>query len=248
MLGTMLLSATFASRPNRFIVHATLPGGREVRCHLADPGRLVELLLPGAALRLRRAPAGSKRATEYSVALVRAPGPGGCWVSVEAVRANELAATLLAAGQVHGVPRRARIRREVSCGSSRFDFRIDPQPEGKARPMWIEVKSVTLVDKGVARFPDAPTARGRRHVEELVERVADGDRAMVLFVAQRGDARRVTPHAAIDPAFAAALANARRRGVLLRAAAFELDDDGQATHLGARPVRVDGLQSSALRL
>jgi sugar fermentation stimulation protein A len=107
-----------------------------------------------------------------------------------------------------------------------------------SRPsLWVEVKSVTLVDDGVARFPDAPTARGRRHLQELTELTAAGERALVLFVAQREDARVVLPNRTIDPSFAAALARAKRAGVMLRAARFGLDADGRATYLGALPVK-----------
>ena len=90
----------------------------------------------------------------------------------------------------------------------------------------------------MARFPDAPTARGKRHVEELTDRVRRGDAAMVLFVVQRDDARRVGPYRAIDPAFAAALGAARAAGVMLRAVSFRLAGSGRATYIGPLPVRV----------
>jgi sugar fermentation stimulation protein A len=102
----------------------------------------------------------------------------------------------------------------------------------------VEVKSVTLVEGGTARFPDAPTARGARHVRELAQLASTGERAMILFVVQREDARRVTPHRGIDPTFAHALEAARRAGVLLRAARFRLDAWGRSSYRGPLPVRV----------
>jgi sugar fermentation stimulation protein A len=229
-----LVPASFVSRPNRFIVRATLRDGNVVEAHLADPGRLVELLIPGASLRLRPAPEGGARRTRFSVALVRASEPPRAWVSVETQRANRLAEDLLSRGEVFGVGREGRLRREVREGDSRFDFLLDGSPRGR---LWIEVKSVTLVENGVGRFPDAPTDRGTRHLRGLTSLVERGDRAMVLFVAQREDAERVTAHRRIDPVFADTLAVARGAGVMLRAARFRFDANGRALNLGPIPVR-----------
>jgi sugar fermentation stimulation protein A len=227
-----LVPARFVARPNRFIVHAVSGEGAHLRCHLADPGRLSELLVAGAELRLRAAPPDSNRATEHTVALVRAESR--TWVSVEATRANDLAEQLLSRGRVRGTGPVRSLRREVRSGNSRFDFllRNDVEPD-----LWVEVKSVTWAERGSGRFPDAPTARGRRHVEELIEKVDRGDRAMVLFVAQRGDVRVVAPFREIDPEFARVLRRARQSGVLLRAARFRLGTDDRARYAGPVPVR-----------
>jgi sugar fermentation stimulation protein A len=220
-------------RPNRFIVEARLADGRAVEAHLADPGRLKELLMPGAELRLRAAPEEGLRRTAYTVALVRASEAPRSWVSVETSRANRLAEELLRRGQVHGLGRGWELCREVRHGASRFDFCL--RRTGHA-PHWVEVKSVTFAERGVARFPDAPTARGRRHVRELAERARAGDSATVLFVVQRGDVGAVTTYAEIDPDFDVALREARDAGVRLRAARFGFEDGGQPTYLG--PLRV----------
>jgi sugar fermentation stimulation protein A len=103
--------------------------------------------------------------------------------------------------------------------------------------MLVEVKSVSLVEGGIARFPDAPTARGRRHVSELEAFLREGGRGLVLFIVQRDDARVVTPNSRTDPAFAAAVTSARREGVLLRAARFRFSAQGRATYTGTLPVR-----------
>jgi sugar fermentation stimulation protein A len=232
-----LVAARFVARPNRFVVVAALSSGRRVEAHLADPGRLKELLLPGAQLRLRPALRGSARKTRFSVSLVRSSDAGRPWVSVNSALANRLAEELLVRGKLRGVGRGWSVRSEVPRGNSRFDFRLD---QFSRPPLWVEVKSVTLVVDGVARFPDAPTARGRRHLEELTELTTAGERALVLFVVQREDAHSVVPHRTIDPRFAAALARAKRAGVMLRAARFGLDADGRATYLGALPVRAAG--------
>ena len=208
--------------------------GTEVETHLGDPGRLRELLLPGAALRLLPAPDGAARRTRYTVSLVRSSEPPESWVSLMTGRANRLAEGLLHRGAVHGAGRGWQVRREVRCGRSRFDFLL----ERDGVRQWVEVKSVTFAKNGTARFPDAPTARGRRHVEELTRLVQSGDRAMVLFVVQRADVRRVRPFTAIDPEFTEVLTRARDGGVRLRAARFDIAADGCANYLGSLPVRL----------
>jgi sugar fermentation stimulation protein A len=106
------------------------------------------------------------------------------------------------------------IKREVPLGQSRIDYCLS----GPDRlPCWLEVKSVTLVTEKTARFPDAPTARGRRHLDELSRAVLDGDRAAVLFIVQRDDARRFTPNDKADPEFGSALRHAASIGVEIHA-------------------------------
>jgi sugar fermentation stimulation protein A len=227
------IPAFFVGRPNRFVVEAVLERGRRVRAHLADPGRLRELLIPGAPLRLRPVPPAPGRKTRFTVALVRSPVPPRAWVSVDTALANELAAPLLGRGAVRGIGSRWAVRREVRRGASRFDFLLTRADE----ELLVEVKSVTLVERGIARFPDAPTVRGARHVRELTEVASHGGRAMILFVVQRSDARAVRAHAPTDPLFADALAAARRGGVLLRAARFHFTPTGRHTYRGPLPVR-----------
>lgn len=233
-MASTLLPARFVERPNRFIVIARLPGGTHVEAHLADPGRLRELLVPGAELRLRCADSPATRRTDHTVTQVRSPVPPRAWVSVDTMRANRLAERLLREGRVRGIGRGWDVRREVRREGSRFDFEL----RRDGRVMLVEVKSVTLVEDGVGLFPDAPTARGVRHVIELTRHVRGGGEATILFVIQRGDAACVRPHRLIDPAFADALAHARAAGVLLRAAAFAIDGGGDAKHLGSRQVRL----------
>jgi len=228
-----LLPAFFVGRPNRFIVEAVLEDGRRVRAHLADPGRLRELLLPGAPLRLRPVPAVPARKTRFTVALVRSPEPPRAWVSVDTNLANTLAEGLLHRGAVRGIGSRWELRREVRRGASRFDFLLTRRDE----ELVVEVKSVTLVEKGIARFPDAPTARGTRHIRELSEMARNGGRALVLFIVQRSDARAVRANPAIDPGFAAELAAARSTGVLLRAASFHFTPTGRHRYQSSLPIR-----------
>jgi len=199
-----LLAASFQSRPNRFLVHARI-GDRLVRAASRDPGRLRELLKPGARLLL--APSSDpRRRTRYTVVLVR---KAGRWVSVVPVLANRIFEAALARDGAPGL-RRARVMgREVRLGHSRIDFLV----VHRGRRLLIEVKSATLVEGGRALFPDAPTERGARHLRELLAWSRGGGRAAVVFVVQRSDAFALSPHAGNDPGFAAALRDASRAGV-----------------------------------
>lgn len=221
-----LVPAVFLARPNRFVAECRLPGGDRVRAHVPATGRLAELLVPGAIVWLAPAP-GTHRRLAWDLLLVR---HGPRLVSVDTRLPVKLARRALEAGLVPGLPI-APLRGEVQRGASRLDFRLETAP-----PTWIEVKSVTLVVDGVARFPDAPTLRGTRHVEELTTAVQEGERGAVLFVVQRDDATRVEAHHQNDPAFSAALSRARHAGVLLAAIACRVTTTG--IHL-AGPVPVD---------
>jgi sugar fermentation stimulation protein A len=142
---------------------------------------------------------------------------GRIWVGVHTLRANQLVAQALAADRLSGVQGYRSIRPEVSVpGGSRLDFGLTEHPEDP-RPAWLEVKSVTLARGDTARFPDSVTTRGRRHMETLEALRAQGHRAILLFVVQRGDCERVECAEEIDPAYAEALRSAANRGVEIRA-------------------------------
>lgn len=232
------LPARFVARPHRFLILARLGTGRVVRAACRDPGRLETLLRPGAVLRLRAAQAPGRR-TAYDVVLVRARG---VWVSLLPTLANDLVAARLAATGLPGLTHIREVRREVQHGHSRFDFLL----HDRVGPLWLEVKSVGLVHAGTGLFPDAPTARGTRHLGELTAWVQAGGRAAVAFVVQRADAREVRPHAERDPAFAAALVRAQRTGVRLLAYVWALGPYG-ARWLRRVPVRLPGLRARGRR-
>lgn len=208
--GRSLVEGRFLERPNRFVVHAEVEG-REVVAHLADPGRLKELLLPGARLGLRPEPPSPTRKTRWTALLVEAPGTDAeGWVSVNTTMPNRLVDEALRRGVLEELEGWSYVRREVRYGRSRLDFLLE---DGDGRSLYVETKSVTLVEDSVALFPDAVTARGARHVEELAAAVAEGHEAAVLFVLQRPDARRIVAARAIDPVFSDTLARAEAAGV-----------------------------------
>ncbi|MEX1021209.1 MAG: DNA/RNA nuclease SfsA [Litorilinea sp.] len=216
--------AIFRERPNRFLVIAELVASDEVvRVHCPDPGRLAELLLPEAILYISPA-AGPKRKTSYVLRFVVHPDPvaQGQLVSLDTRLPNNLVAEGLANGWFPALAGYTAIAREVSVPRaiagdgvrSRIDYRLTGG--GTQAPCWVEVKSVTLVEDRRALFPDAVTARGRRHVLELAHlhtHTHTQERAVILFVIQRPDVDVFSPQAARDPDFAAALRQAHNQGV-----------------------------------
>jgi sugar fermentation stimulation protein A len=188
------------------------PGGNGVRdvvpVHLADPGRLKELLLPGQRVWVRPAASPTRR-TAWSAVLVESPDGAGL-VSVDTTLPNRLIHRALVAGALDELEGWSLDRAEWRHGRSRIDFLL----RREERQLALEVKSVTLVEDGVALFPDAVTARGARHVLELAELAQRDDwDAAILFVLQRDDAHRIEAARSIDPDFADALAAARAAGV-----------------------------------
>ncbi|MBI4344119.1 MAG: DNA/RNA nuclease SfsA [Euryarchaeota archaeon] len=199
-----LVRGIFLRRPNRFTVLVEI-GGVPRTCHLPNPGRLEELLVPGAKVFLREKGEG-KRRTGYD--LVAVSHQGGL-VSVDSRLPNRLVEEALAEGRIPPFRRCHLARGEVSYGRSRFDFLL----QCGDRPCLLEVKSCTLVRDGRALFPDAVTDRGRRHGLELARAHQEGYRAAVLFVVQRTDASIFSPNDATDPAFGEALRWAAWQGV-----------------------------------
>jgi sugar fermentation stimulation protein A len=245
------IAATFLERPNRYRIRARLvESGDIVDAHCADPGRLQELLLPGARVHLSRAVlsphAAQPRKTAWDLRLVEHPVHGQL-ISLDTRVPNRLFEEGWRAGFFSPLQGYAALRREVphplheapsSAGlamttrkrppHSRADFLLadaftaDAPLALPGRRCWVEVKSASLVVDRIARFPDAVTERGRRHLAELAALQQRGERAAVVFIVQRPDADAVTAHRATDPAFADALDAAAQAGVTLLAATCSL--------------------------
>lgn len=241
LLPQPLHAAEFIDRPNRFLAIARLGNGRRVRAHLPDPGRLRELLVPGAEVFLHPVARRGHRKTRYTLCVVRAPS--GELVSVVTAWANALVAEALEAGHLTELRAWRIAGREVRCGSHRLDFLLQRR-QGRER-LWLEVKSVTLVESGRGLFPDAVTARGARHVRELARLARRGEGAGVFFVVQRRDARSVTAAREIDPEFAEALEEAMRAGVRVWARVCSVSLR-EARLLHAVPAAVGRVPSRAL--
>lgn len=201
--------ALFLERTSRFSALVSIEGEPAV-VHVPHSGRLTELLHLGAACRVVPAPPDRERKTDWDLLMVR---HGKRWVCVDTRWANALVGEALHQGALPAFAEWATVEAEVPVGDHRLDFRVS----NAAGDCYIEVKCVTLVDEGTALFPDAPTKRGTEHLWRLSELVTEGHAAAMLFIVLRSDATEVLPHAEHDPAFAAALASARRTGVVLQA-------------------------------
>jgi sugar fermentation stimulation protein A len=214
-----LLAGVLVRRYKRFLADVEIDGRAET-VHCANPGSMLGLAAPGAAIWLS-ASDNPKRKLPLTWELVKV---AGALVGINTAYANRLAEEAIRAGRIEALAGYADLRREVPYGAgSRIDFLLT----GPDRPAcYVEVKSVTLKRHEVAEFPDSVTARGTRHLKELVAMRHAGARAVMLFVAQREDCRRLEIAADIDPAYAAALMQAREAGVEVLACACRVDPTG----------------------
>lgn len=212
-----LLEATFVGRPNQFLVDARM-NGRIVRAHMADRGRLLDLLVPNAQLLLApRDDVGRK--TAFQVIGVYHEGE---LVSLDTHLPNRLMSVALAAGALPQFARYTKVQREVTIGNHRIDFRLG---EGVATCI-LEVKSVGSLRDGIARFPDAVTERGRGQAQLLTTMARNGQRCAIVFMIQRRAARAFIPDDEIDPLFARALRTAISSGVEVYAYSCPMGTDG----------------------
>ena len=199
-----LVAARFLHRLNRFAALVDLDG-RETLVHVANSGRMRELLVAGNVCWLRQAQ-GDHRKTAYDLALVDI---GHTLVSADARLPNHLVHRAFLEGRLSQFAAYDECHTEVRYGESRLDLAL----RGPAGACFIETKSVTLVEDGAGLFPDAPTTRGRKHVFSLMSAVAEGYRASVVFVIQRDDTEFFRPHDDADPEFGQALRQAVAGGV-----------------------------------
>ena len=207
----------FLSRPNRFVAHVRLDGREEI-CHVKNTGRCRELLLPGAEVWCQHHDDPGRK-TAWSLITVR---KGERLVNLDSQVPNKLALDYVKQGGLGFAPQ--MVKPEQTYGNSRFDLYY----EAGERRGFVEVKGVTLEDGGVARFPDAPTQRGRKHLLELQTAVEAGFDAWVLFVIQMADIRRFEPNWPRDPDFAEALCRAAEHGVQVRAVECFVTEDSLA--------------------
>jgi sugar fermentation stimulation protein A len=202
-----LIRGRFISRDNRFRA-TVLVEGVETWAHVPNSGRLQELFQPDRPVWL--APAQTEnRVTSYDLKLVEF---ADVLVSVDARLPNPIFEEALGANQLPEFDY-PTVRREVTVGRSRLDFQLSASEE----ICWVETKSVTLVVDEVARFPDAPTDRGRRHLMELIDLRGQGARTAVVFVVQRPDAVAFKPNTSADPLFTSTLVQAAGKGVEIHA-------------------------------
>lgn len=197
--------AVFLQRPNRFIAQVLL-NGQEETVHVKNTGRCKELLVPGAKVYLEKGQNPARKTGWDLIAVEK----GDRLINMDSQLPNKVAEEWLAQG---GLGQFSQLLREQTWGASRLDFCL----KDARRTKYVEVKGVTLEEGGKVYFPDAPTARGTKHLEELTRIRQEGMEAAVLFVVQMDGVTAFSPNDATDPAFGDALRRAKDAGVEIAA-------------------------------
>lgn len=214
-----IVQGKFMKRPNRFIAHVEI-GGKEQIVHVKNTGRCKELLVPGAIVYLERS-MNPLRSTAYDLVAVQ---KGERLINMDSQIPNKVVEEWLRKESF--LQNLVFVRPETTYGSSRFDFYAETEKE----KIFIEVKGVTLEEEGVVRFPDAPSDRAVKHVEELIRAKEAGYRTMIIFVIQMKGVRYFTPNKETHPAFAEALERADKAGVEIYA--YDCNVSGEEIVLG----------------
>jgi len=192
-------------RLNRFVALIEVENKEEL-AHIPNSGRMGELLYPGAQVIVKRAD-NKERKTGYDLLFAF---DNGNMVAIDSRLPNDLLAEGLQGGMLPELGGYRHVKREPGWGNSRFDLLL--QEDGREDCL-VEIKSVNLVKEGTALFPDAPTLRGRRHLDELARAAGEGIRPAVFFLVMREDSYRVCPNDSLDPLFGKALRSAKEKGV-----------------------------------
>ena len=217
-----IVRGRFLSRPNRFIALVDIDGAETI-CHVKNTGRCRELLVPGAEVYLVPGTAPGRK-TPYDLVAV---DKSGVLINMDAQAPNRVFAEFARTFD----PQALSVRPEFRFGDSRLDFCLE-RPDGLHL---VEVKGVTLESGGHARFPDAPTERGVKHLRELMRAVEQGHRATAFFVVQMAQVADFAPNDDTHPAFGAALRQAIAAGVQVVAYACRVTPDTMSID---RPVPV----------
>jgi sugar fermentation stimulation protein A len=219
--------ALFVRRPNRFLMVAAA-GKKELSCHCPNPGRLIEFVFPGVRLILEKRSQGLGAKTGWTaVGLYYRDGVAPLFSS----RANRAAEKLILKAIIPGL---GKITPEYTLGPSRFDFLCIDE---RGRKHLVEVKACSLVEHGTAMFPDAPSGRALKHLEELAELSSRGYQCHVLFVVTHGKPDVFIPNLHTDPEFASALSR-HKKAVAVHAALLRCDSAGR-TRLVSAALPVD---------
>jgi len=193
-------------RPNRFIAYAELNGKKET-IHVKNTGRCAELLRPGAVIYVQESDNPERKTKWDLIAVEKETGRGKRLINMDSQIPNRVVQEWIEAGNLF--PDVSLVRPETTYGNSRFDLYV----EAGDRKIFIEVKGVTLEEDGVCRFPDAPSDRAVKHLEELIRAKKEGYEAYVFFVIQMKGVSYFTPNTDTHPAFAEALRRAKEAGV-----------------------------------
>ena len=204
----------FLERPNRFIAYVEILGKKET-VHVKNTGRCAELLVPGATGYVQKSD-NLERKTQWDLIGVE---KGNRMINMDSQIPNRVVEEWIRQGNLF--PNATLIKPETTFGKSRFDLYI----EVDGRKIFMEIKGVTLEDNGVVRFPDAPTERGVKHVEELAEAVKAGYEAYLFFVVQMKDVKYLAPNMKTHAAFGEAMKKAKAQGVNILAYECQVEKD-----------------------
>lgn len=199
--------AIFLSRPNRFLAEVDLEG-EIVLAHVKNTGRMREILRPGTTCYIMEAK-NPARKTKYDLISIFFQG---AYINLDSQVPNIVVAEAFKNSEIRGYEDPDEVKREVSVGESRLDMRVSKG----SRDLYVEVKGVDLIESGHAKFPDAITARGTKHLLSLENLVREGKEAMVVFLVQRNDALDFRPNYEMDPVFAQTLYRVKEAGVMIR--------------------------------
>lgn len=204
------MDGTLLRRYQRFLADVRLADGRVITAHTPNTGSMLGCAEPGSRVWLREVD-NPKRKYRHAWELVE--NAAGTMIGINTGVVNRLVSEAIHNGVAHTLQGYASLRQEVRYGSE--NSRIDLLLEDAARPAcWVEIKNVTAVDPdGTAFFPDAVSARGSKHLRELMQVVAQGQRGVICFCVQRGDALAVRPADEIDPLYGRTLREALAAGV-----------------------------------
>lgn len=198
-----IVKGRFLDRPNRFVALVEIDGEEKI-CHVKNTGRCRELLVPDCFVYLDKAK-NPERKTKFDLVAVE---KGQRLINMDSYAPNIAAGEFLSKLFPNSI-----IKSEYTYGNSRFDFYI----EDNSRKILLEVKGVTLEQDGIVMFPDAPTERGLKHVNELISCTKKGYEAYLLFVIQMDKVKYFTPNNETHPQFGEALKKASQEGVKLLA-------------------------------
>ncbi|WP_461198307.1 DNA/RNA nuclease SfsA [Enterococcus sp. N249-2] len=215
-----IVKASFIVRDNRFVARCRLLNGEEVIVHVKNTGRGKEVLIEGVPVVLQYWD-NPKRKTKYDLIAVK---KGTQWINIDSQIPNRLAYEGMLDGQIQLPGLKGEIvllRREVVYGQSKFDFYLETD---QGETGFVEVKGMTLENHRVGAFPDAPTLRGLKHVNELIHAKKAGYYAAVLFLIQFEGVDVATIHRKMQPALAEAIAQAQLANVSVFAYNCQVDE------------------------
>jgi sugar fermentation stimulation protein A len=200
-------TAVFKSRPNRYVAKVDIPEleleNEEIHVH--DPGRLKELLYPGNKIKIKKAN-NPKRKTKWDLIAAKKEKEE---IMINSAYHRNISYSILNNENINPIGKLRNIKAEVKYNKSRLDYLVE---DAKSNKIWIEIKGCTLTENRIAKFPDSPTLRGRRHLEELIEIKENGEEAAIILLVF-GKSKCFKPNMETDTKFAETFYKAMKAGV-----------------------------------